>query len=389
MLLLECGNKLELGLNAEIKNMLNRILTLIIKEFLAVWRDKKSRIVLIVPPIIQLFIFAFAATLDVKNVPIGILNLDNGKQGFELAQRFHGSPVFTKIEYLKSVKEITPFIDNMRGAMVVSLDQQFSRNLEMEQPAQVQLILDGRKSNTTQIVAGYASSIIQKFNNDFTAANEIPQQNTELIIRNWFNPNLLYYWYNIPSLSGILTMLVALLVTALSVARERELGTFDQLLVSPVTPFEILVGKTVPAVIISMLEGSLIIFVGVYIFKVPFMGSLFLLYCSMFVFVLAIVGVGLLISSLSNTQQQAVLGSFLFMSPSVILSGFATPIENMPEWLQPITYLMPLRYYLVVAKGIFLKDIPADIVFNNIWPTILIAIFTLSTASWFFKRRLQ
>lgn len=369
--------------------MLNRIFTLIIKEFLAVWRDKKSRIVLIVPPIFQLFIFAFAATLDVKNVPIGILNLDNGKQGFELAQRFHGSPVFTKIEYLESVKEITPFIDNMRGAMVVSLDQQFSRNLEMEQPAQVQLILDGRKSNTTQIVAGYASSIIQKFNNDFTAANDIPQQNTELIIRNWFNPNLLYYWYNIPSLSGILTMLVALLVTALSVARERELGTFDQLLVSPVTPFEILVGKTVPAVIISMLEGSLIIFVGVYIFQVPFVGSLFLLYCSMFVFVLAIVGVGLLISSLSNTQQQAVLGSFLFMSPSVILSGFATPIENMPEWLQPITYLMPLRYYLVVAKGIFLKDIPADIVFNNIWPTILIAVFTLSTASWFFKRRLQ
>lgn len=369
--------------------MLNRIWSLIIKEFLAVWRDKKSRIVLIIPPIVQLFIFAFAATLDVKNVPIGILNRDNGKQGFELAQRFHGSPMFNKIVYLESVEEITPFIDNMRGAMVVSLDEQFSRKLEAGEPAQVQLILDGRKSNTTQIVAGYASSIIQTFNNDFTANAGIHQQNTVLMIRNWFNPNLLYYWYNIPSLSGILTMLVGLLVTALSVARERELGTFDQLLVSPATTFEILIGKTIPAVIIGMLEGSLIIFVGVFIFKVPFTGSLLLLYCSMFVFILSIVGVGLFISSLSKTQQQAVLGSFLFMSPSVLLSGFATPIENMPTWLQPVTYLVPLRYYLVVAKGIFLKDIPADIVFHHMWPTVFIALFTLTAASWFFKRRLQ
>lgn len=369
--------------------MFNRILTLIIKEFLAVWRDKKSRLVLIVPPVVQLFIFSFAATLDVKNVPIGILNRDNGKQGFELVQRFHGSPVFNKIVYLQGVEEIAPFIDNMRGAMVVSLDQQFSRNLEAHKPAQVQLILDGRKSNTTQIVAGYASSIIQTFNNDFTALNDIPQQNTKLITRNWFNPNLLYYWYNIPSLSGILTMLVALLVTALSVARERELGTFDQLLVSPATPFEILVGKTVPAVIIGMLEGTVIILVGVFIFQIPFTGSLLLLYCSMFIFVLAIVGVGLFISSLSKTQQQAVLGSFLFMSPAILLSGFATPIENMPTWLQPVTYLIPLRYYLVVAKGIFLKDMPADIVFSNIWPTAIIAIFTLTASSWLFKRRLQ
>lgn len=369
--------------------MLNRICTLIIKEFLAVWRDKKSRFVLIVPPIIQLFIFTFAATLDVKNVPIGILNRDNGKQGFELIQRFRGSPVFNKILYLQSVEEVTPFINNMRGAMVVSLDELFSRKLEAGQSATVQLILDGRKSNTTQIVAGYASSIIQTFNNDFTASSKITQQDTRLITRNWFNANLLYYWYNIPCLSGILTMLVGLLVTALSVARERELGTFDQLLVSPATPFDILVGKTVPAMIIGILEGSLIIFVGVFIFHVPFTGSLLLLYFSMFVFILAIIGVGLFISSISKTQQQAVLGSFLFMSPSILLSGFATPIENMPIWLQPVTYLIPLRYYLVVAKGIFLKDMPVEIVFSNIWPTALIALFTLTIASWLFKRRLQ
>lgn len=369
--------------------MLNRILTLVYKEILAVWRDKKSRVVLIIPPLMQLFIFTFAATLDVKNVPIGVLNRDNGAQGFELIQRFYGSPFFSKVVYLKSVDEITPFIDNMRGVMVVSLDEQFSRRLEAGLQAEVQLVLDGRRSNTAQIVAGYASTIIQQFNVDFTARNEIPQQNTQLFPRYWFNPNLLYYWYNIPSLSGILTMLVSLLITALSVARERELGTFDQLLVSPATPFEILIGKTIPAVAFSLIEGSIIIFVGTQIFQVPFTGSLILLYFSMFVFSCSVTGVGLFISSLSKTQQQAVLGSFLFMSPAVLLSGFATPIENMPEWLQPITYLIPLRYYLVVAKGIFLKAMPLDIVVSNIWPMAIIAVFTLTAASWLFKRRLE
>lgn len=369
--------------------MLNRILTLIYKEILAIWRDKKSRTVLVVPPIMQLFIFAFAATLDVKNVPIGILNRDNGKQGFELVQRFYGSPTFSKVIFLQSVEEITPFIDNMRGAMVVSIDEQFSRKLEAGEQTTVQLILDGRKSNTTQIVAGYASSIIQTFNRDFTAKAQIMQQNTQLIPRNWFNSNLIYYWYNIPCLSGILMMLVGLLVTALSVARERELGTFDQLLVSPATPFDILIGKTVPAVIIGMIEGNIIIFVGVFIFQIPFTGSLLLLYFSMLVFISSIVGVGLFISSLSQTQQQAVLGSFVFMSPSVLLSGFATPIENMPGWLQPITYLIPLRYYLIIAKGIFLKDMPANIVLNNVWPMAVIALFTLTASAWFFRSRLQ
>lgn len=368
---------------------MNRLIALIYKEILAVWRDAKSRTVLIVPPVVQLFIFAFAATLDVRNVPIGILNRDNGQHGFELVQRFHGSPVFNKIIYLQAVEEIAPFIDNMRGVMVLSLDEQFSRNLEAGKPADVQLILDGRKSNTAQIVAGYSNSIIQQYNAEFNAKKPLQFVNTILVPRFWFNPNLLYYWYNIPCLSGILIMLVGLLVTALSVARERELGTFDQLLVSPITPLEILLGKAIPAIIIGMLEGTIIISVGVIIFQIPFTGSLLLLYFSMFVFVSSIVGVGLFISSLSSTQQQAVLGSFLFMSPSILLSGFATPIENMPTWLQPITNIVPLKFYLIIAKGIFLKDIPADIVMNNIWPMAIIAGFTLTAATWLFKHRLE
>jgi ABC-2 type transport system permease protein len=296
--------------------------------------------------------------------------------------------MFTKIVALGGDEEIAPFMDNMRGSMVVSFDAQFSRNLEAKQNADVQLILDGRRSNTTQIAAGYAATIVDQFNRDFTRTNRIHQQNTQLFPRYWYNPNQLYYWYNIPCLSGILTMLVALLVTALSVARERELGTFDQLLVSPATPLEILVGKAIPAIIISMAEGSIIIFVGTFIFGIPFTGSLPILYVSMFVFVCSIVGVGLFISSLSQTQQQAVLGSFLFMSPAILLSGFATPIENMPKWLQPFTAIVPLKYYLINAKGIFLKAMPFEMTLTNIWPMALIALFTLSGATWFFRRGL-
>lgn len=368
--------------------MIHRILTLIYKELLAVWRDKKSRSMLIFPPLLQLTIFSLAATLDVKNVPIGILNRDNGAESFELVQRFHGSPTFNKIIYLKSVGEIKQMIDNQEVAMVIHINEQFSRNLHAKKAADVQLILDGRKSNTTQIVQGYAAAIVDQFNHDFAARVHLPQQQTQIFPRNWFNPNLLYYWFNVPNLSGILTMLIGLTVTALSVARERELGTFDQLLVSPLQPIEILIGKTIPALIIGLLEGTVIICAAIFIFRIPFVGSLPLLYLSMLIFISSIVGIGLFISALSMNQQQAILGTFVFMTPAVTLSGYATPIENMPEWLQHATIINPLRYYLVIAKGLFLKDMPAHIVFDQVWPMVIIAFFTLTGASWFFRRRL-
>lgn len=368
--------------------MLYRIMTLIRKELLAVLRDRKSRMSIVVPPLIQLLIFAFAATLDVKNVPIGILNRDNGEKAFELVQRFHGSPMFTKIVYLQGVEEIQPFIDNQNGLMVLSIDEQFSRNLDRKKPANVELILDGRRSNTAQIAAGYTGSIVQQFNTDYTARAGIKQQNATLMVRNWFNPNILYLWYNIPSLVGTLSMLVCLIVTTQSVARERELGTFDQLLVSPLLPGEILVGKMIPGIILGMFEGLLMLLIGIFIFGVPFTGSIFLFLIAQFVFVSSISGIGLFISSLSGTQQQAMLGTFVFMMPAVLLSGFATPIENMPTWLQPFTALIPLKYMLIISKGIFLKAMPASIVFNNVWPMVVIAFFTIMGAGLFFRRRL-
>jgi ABC-2 type transport system permease protein len=369
--------------------MLHRILFLIYKEVLAVLQDRKSRMVLILPPIIQLVVFTFAATLDVKNASIAILNRDNGEQALELAQRFHGSPTFTNIRYLQGVQEIAPYIDNQLGVMVVSIDEQFSRNLNAQKQADVQIIMDGRKSNTAQIVAGYASRIIDQFNQDFSQKKGITRQNAVTAPRYWYNPNLLYYWFNVPSLSGILTMLVGMIITSLSVARERELGTFDQLLVSPLSPFEILVGKTVPAIIIAMAEGSIIVMAGIFLYQIPFTGSIFVLYLGMFTFICSIVGVGLFISSLCSTQQQAILGSYIFISPAVLLSGFATPIENMPDWLQQVTYLNPLRYYLVIAKGVFLKAMPFELALAEIWPMIPIAIVTLTIAGLFFRSRLD
>jgi len=364
--------------------MWGRIGSLLIKEILVLLKDPRGRYVLIVPPLLQLFIFAFAATLDVKNVPIGILNRDNGEKSIELVERFWGAQPFTKVTFLQSVSEIADFIDTQKGVMVLSIDEQFSRDIDAKKPATVQLIFDGRKSNSAQIVAGYSAQILNQFSEDITP-EVVPAR---LFTRNWYNPNLLYYWYNVPSLVAVLTMALGLIVTSLSVAREREMGTFDQLLVSPVSPLEIMLGKMLPAVIIAISEATVIVLVAIFIFNIPFVGHLWLLYSGLIVFVFSIVGVGLFISSLCSTQQQAILGTFCFLSPSVLLSGFATPIENMPLWLQHVTAINPLRYILVIARGQFLKGQAVDIVFSNIWPMALIALFTLTASTWLFRRKI-
>lgn len=366
-----------------------RVLKLIWKELLIVLRDPRSRISIILPPIIQLVVFAYAATLDVRHATIGVFNRDNGEQSIELLQRFIGSPLFKKIIFLQANEEIGPFLDKQKGLLVLSMDEQFSRNLNAGNRGVVQLISDGRKSNTTQILSGYATQIIEEYNRDFAAKANIKQQNAALVPRNWFNPNIIYLWYNIPCLVGTLSMLTCLVVTAQSVAREREMGTFDQLLVSPLSPIAILIGKIVPGILIGAGEGTLMWAAGTLLLGVPFTGSILLFFISLLVFVTAISGVGLFISSLSATQQQAMLGTFVFMLPSVLLSGYATPIENMPTWLQPFTFLLPLRYMLILCKGLFLKDISTQIVFSQIWPMLIISCFTLSLAALFFRRRIQ
>ena len=299
---------------------------------------------------------------------MAILNRDEGKLSYELTQRFQGSPYFTKIIYLKSVDEIKKVIDNQEAIMVLHIDDVFSKKLWEEKRASVQLIFDGRKSNSAQIVQGYASKIIQRYSQDLAEYLHFKFPKSVTIERNWFNPNLMYLWFTVPGLVAILVMFTSLLVTALSIAREREMGTFDQLLVSPLRPVDILIGKTIPGLIIGMVEGILILLVAIFAFQIPFTGSLLMLCLSMLIFVCSIVGVGLFLSSLCKTQQQALLATFVFMSNAVILSGFATPIDNMPMWLQNVTLINPLRYFLVIIRGLFLKDLPFFIVFMNLYP---------------------
>lgn len=369
--------------------MFKKIYSLVIKEFLAVWQDKKSRFYLIIPPIIQLFIFAFAATLDVKNVSIAILNKDDGKLSHELIERFKGSPTFSHIRYLKRVQEIKDVIDNQKVSMVIHINEDFSRNLLSGKNGEVQLILDGRKSNSTQIIQGYASKIIGQFYDDLSSEMQFSSPSSVLIPRNWFNSNLEFTWFTVPGLVAILTLTTSLIVTALTIARERELGTFEQLLVSPLRPVDILLGKAIPGIIVGMCEGTIILLAAVLAFGVPFTGSLSILYFSMFIFVTSIVGVGLFLSSLCKTQQQALLAVMIFISVTISLSGFSTPIENMPAWLQDLTYFNPLRHFLVIVRGVFLKDMPIGIVLKYVYPMLFMAVVSLFVSSWFFRRRLE
>ena len=369
--------------------MFRRVYTLIIKEILAVWQDRSSRLILIIPPLIQLFVFAFAATLDVTNMSIAILNRDYGKISYELTQRFQGCPYVKKIKYLDHVKQIKEVINNQKAIMVVHIDEQFSRNLLANKSGQVQLILDGRKSNTAQIVQGYAYQIIRQYNLDLAQKLNFATPSTVLISRNWFNPNLIYSWFTVPGLVALLTMFTGVLITSLTIARERELGTFDQLLVSPLNSIDILIGKAIPGIIFGLGEGTIILIAAVLFFQIPFTGSLFFLYFSMFFFICSVIGIGLFLSSICKTQQQALLATFVFMSSSVLLSGFGTPIENMPIWLQNATYINPLRFMLVIVRGIFLKDLPFGNILRNLCPIILSAVANLAIASWFFRKKLE
>jgi ABC-2 type transport system permease protein len=371
--------------------MWRRLRALIVKELLAVLRDKRSRFILIGPPLLQLFIFSYAATLDVTNIDVGVLNRDGGRWSIEFIQRLEGAPAFRSITPLSRLEDVREAIDNRRVIAVLQFGQDFSRNIAAGQPADVQVILDGRRSNASQIVLGYLTEIANGLSQRIGVSDEsqLGQAAENLVVRHWFNANLIYIWFTVPGLLGTLGLLIALVVTGQSVARERELGTFDQLMVSPLRLHEILIGKMLPPLIIGVLQATAFLLVATVYFQVPFRGSLALLYLGVVFFLAAVIGVGLFISSLAQTQQQAFLGTFLFATPAIMLSGFATPIENMPHWLQIMTEANPLRHFLVIIRGVFLKDMPSIEVASNIVPLIVIAVFTLSVAALFFRSRIE
>jgi ABC-2 type transport system permease protein len=272
--------------------------------------------------------------------------------------------------------------------MVVHLGPHFSRNLLLGKSAALQVIIDGRDSNTALIALNYVRTIVQDFNLRWVEEHGGQAPPARLEMRAWFNPNLESRWFIVPGIVGLLTLVVTMMVTALSVAREREQGTFEQLLVTPLRPAEILIGKALPGFVIGMVEASAIMTAAVYWFEVPLVGSLAALYAGIALFLLSAIGVGLMVSSLALTQQQGLLGAFLFLVPAVILSGFSTPIANMPPLVQDLTLLNPMRYFMVILRGVFLEGKPFGLLIHQLWPMALIGLIALSIASWMFRHRM-
>lgn len=371
------------------RQSLQRITALAIKELLAVLKDKRSRIVLVAPPILQLLVFGYAATFDLNDISIAVYNEDRSAASRELVAHVVNSPHFTLYGYIENERQISPLIDNREVLMVLHIGSRFSADLHNGRSAGVQLLIDGRNSNTALLAQGYVGNIVRDFNLDWAKRYARPEPPAMVTVRPWFNANLVSRWFIVPGLVGVLSMVITTIVTALSVAREREAGTFDQLLVTPLRPIEILIGKSFPGVLIGVLEGSFILAMAILWFEIPLRGSLGALYLGMFFFILSGVGVGLMISSLALTQQQGMLGAFLFMVPAIILSGFATPIENMPYMVQLLTYADPLRYFLIILRGVFLEGDSYDLVSRYYWPMAIIALVTLSIATWLFRHRMN
>ena len=368
--------------------MVSRIIALVIKEFLALLKDPKSRFVIIGPPLFQLLVFGYAATFDLTNVPFAVYNESPSEEARQLVARFRGSANFNEVATITHDEQIAPLVDSKRVLLVVHIGPRFSHDLRSRASAAVQIILDGRDSNTAMLAMGYVQKIVDNYNMQWAGENDKPEPPARLVVRSWFNPNLLSRWFIIPGIVGLLTLVVTMLVTALSVAREREQGTFDQLLVTPYRPLEILIGKAVPGFIIGTAEATLIIVVAVFWFQVPLLGGLSSLYTGLFLFLLSAIGVGLMISSLSVTQQQGLLGAFMFLVPAIILSGFATPILNMPPLVQKLTLINPMRYFMVIVRGVFLEGTPFHLLIGQFWPLAVIGIVTLSIAAWLFRRRM-
>ena len=364
-----------------------RLRAQIIKELLCVLRDPKTRIAMIVPPMLQLLIFSFANTLEVRNVDLAVYNRDRGRGGYELVARVGAASFVHQLKSVHSPAELQGMIERREVLAAIDIPENFSRDLAQGHKAHAQVIIDGRKANSGQVLFGYLSTIAGACGADLTGNPAATGESA--VVRHWFNPNLIYQWFVVPSLGGILVMFTTLMVTALSIARERELGTFDQLLVSPCTPVEIIAAKMTPALLICSVMGSVMVAAGIFGFGIRFTGSFPLLIVCLTIFVLSIVGVGLMISAICSTQQQAILGTFAFGVPVILMSGFATPVENMPAVLQWLSNAIPLKYYLVILQGSFLKALPVSELIANAWPMAVIALVTLTSATLFVKGRLE
>ena len=367
--------------------MFNALLTLIRKELQALFSTPESIRMLIMPVIMQLLVFPFAATLEVKNSTLAIYNQDGGAASIEIIQRLAAAKAFPKLIMITGEPQLQQVIDHQQALLAIRIPQDFSRQISIGRAAKIEAVIDGRRSNSAQIAYGYAAQIVTQYVLEQATPAQLQTMPAQVTVQNLYNPNLEYRWFVLPSLVAIITTIGCLMVTALSLAREREEGTFEQLLVSPLTPGYIMLGKAIPGILVALLQGTIIAAAAVFVYQIPFTGQVWLLYLTMFCYGLSLSGFGLLISSICANQQQAFLGVFGFMSPAVILSGYMAPIENMPAALQVVAAMNPLTHAIIAIKGIFLKGFTFSQTWPHLWPLLLIAAVTLSIAYFIFIRR--
>src|SRR5271157_371361 len=352
--------------------MLARLKQMLIKEFIQVFRDKRTRFVLFGPPVIQMLVFGYAATFEIHHVPTVVLDLDHSQESRELISRFTSSPYFDVQRQLTDYRQVGDLIDRGEVTVALQINPGFAQNLRKGETAPLQVIVDATNSNTALIASGYINQIALGFAQEYQQdrirrifpqmIERVPQ--VQLEPRPWYNPDLRSRWFFVPGIVGSLTLVLVVTLTAFAVVREREIGTLEQIMVTPIRPAEFILGKTLPFFLIGLLDVSLIATVGTLWFQVPFRGRILVLFVGAVLFLLCMLGVGLLISTVSSTQQQAMVTSFFFIMPAITFSGFGFPISTMPHWMQIFSYVIPLRYFLIVIRSTYLKGVGMDI----LWP---------------------
>ncbi len=376
--------------------MFERVQVMLMKEFLELWRDPWAMFRLIVPLMIQMVVFGYAATFTVHHVSTALLDLDNTQASRSLISHFAATGRFDIVAVAHKQRTITRDIDNGTAVVGIVIHSGFGQDLADGQTAPLQVIVDGTNSNTALIALGYVSQIVSLFEaNRATTAfpsaamPAVPSVRVSLIDQPWFNEGLDDQWFFIPGVIGTITLLQVVSLTAFAIVREREVGTLEQIMVSPISRAEFILGKTVPFFLIGLGDVTLVSVFGVLWFGVPFIGNPLVMLLGASLFLLAALGVGLLLSTLSRTQQQAFALNFFLVNPLTILSGFAFPIAAMPHWLQWLTLINPLRYFLIIIRAVFLKGVGVEILWPDLLALTLLATILLGLSVLRFRKSLD
>jgi ABC-2 type transport system permease protein len=374
---------------------LRRILQLVRKEFLQLRRDPQMLRIVFLSPLFQLFVFGYAVSTDVRHVATALLDEDRSAESRELAERFFRSGYFDSTGALGGEGEVDALLDAGRVQVVLRIPRGFAGDLASNRTARVQLLLDGSDSMTAAMISGYAGGIAGQYSSRVAAermerlrarVGRLPELGERT--RVWYNPELRSVNYMVPGVLSMILFLVTMLLTSMAIVKEREIGTLEQLVVTPITARELIVGKTLPYILVGFVNMLLVLALSVFWFRVPVAGSVAVLFVLSLPFILTSLGIGLLISTVSVTQQQAMMATFFMMMPSIILSGFIFPIANMPAGIRWVTYAIPLRYYLEIVRGIFLKGNGIAVLWPQVVTLLLFGAGILNLAVLRFRKRL-